>query len=145
MEGFITLIIIIVVFNIFNMLLRALKGDKAPARQRVLVTAEQFLQDNIQKKEAHQTMQEETSYQTKPDKDVELYYTSDKEEISYLDGPGPIPGPGPKKTPAIKTAERKPDTLNSNLQQVLTKRDPLLAAFVFHEILEPPPALRRKR
>lgn len=145
MEGFITLIIVIVVFNIFNMLLRALKGDKAPARQRVLVTAEQFLQDNIQKEEPHQTLQEDTSYQAKPDKDVELYYTSDKEKISYLDGPGPIPGPGSRKPPAIKPVEKKPNTLNSNLQKVLTKKDPLLAAFIFHEILEPPPALRRKR
>lgn len=147
MEGFITLIIIIVVFNIFNMLLRALKGGKTPAKQRALVTAEQFLQDNIsiQKEKSNQPLQGDAFYQAEPDKDIEVSDTSYIEDFPVKDKPIPMFESSLKVPATVKVADKSANQFTSNLQQVLTKRDPLLAAFVFHEILEPPPALRRKR
>jgi len=145
MEGFITLIIIIVIFNIFNMVLRAIRGGKTPAKQRVLVTAEQFLQDNIQKEKSYRSLQEDPFRQAEPELEVKSYDTSYRENVQAKKEAFPPPGSTLKTPTPLKVDDKKADRFTSNLQQVLTKKDPLLAAFVFHEILEPPPTLKRKR
>lgn len=143
MEGIVTLIIIVVLYNLFSLLVRAAKGGNPSAGRKVLVTAENFFRDRDS--EAEQLQSETEDYRDNdqlsgPDKiDFEKYdrHKGDSNEILELETKGKLVLEPEKK--------RISSTVSSSLQKVLSEEDPLVAAFIFHEILEPPPALRRKR
>ncbi len=46
---------------------------------------------------------------------------------------------------AMVTTDRKPSRAFTDLRQTLSRKDKLVAAFIFHEILEPAPSVKRRK
>ncbi len=155
MDGFITLIILVIVFNLFSAVLRAIKGgsagagrqrpvrELAPASQldRLFSIAETNDPGDPDRSEYETGFEDEavaevtgSLYEPK----VEPEFVEDQEtERAILSEPA---------VTRIKT----PDQVNRpapgfGIRKVLTEKDSFLAAFVLHEILDVPPALRRRR
>ncbi len=149
MEGIVTLIIIIIVFNIISALARAVKGGRQGEEQKVLDgTGEQ-----------------------QPDKTVRLwedgedqfrYVSSTTGETYSFDRAGRDAGSadtaaagvaekepaGPaseKQSRPVSTGVRPAASPQPGLQNILSNKESLVAAFIFHEIIDPPRSQRRKR
>jgi len=147
MEGIITLIIIIIVFNILNFLGRALRGGRQVERQRVPVDADRF----APKESLHPRKDEDTYFRS-----VSLDEPETDRDARVSSG---IAISETVKEPGIETAKQKThkseqviargagqsSSIPVNLQQALSQKESLVAAFIFHEIIDPPLALRRKR
>ncbi len=141
MEGILTLIIIIIIFNLFNFLARSLKGNRSNQKGRALVEKEELISDHSGQTNAGWD-EDEKSYdaffdmQQNADHEKERVKTYSDEETAR---------PAVEETKR-KTIEKKGSSprLSGNLKQLLTKKDPLLTAFIFHEIIDPPRTRRRK-
>lgn len=139
MEGIITLIVIIIAFNLFNALMKAVRGGQQSPQKKVLVSPEPLSPHE----NGQQWTDDEIRFRPKKkEKRADSYdgEGTDAREAESADDTGAWQAPEPVKK---EVASSSPVIVG--LQQTLTCRDPLLAAFIFHEILEPPPSLRRKR
>ena len=142
MESLITLVVIIIVFNLISSLLRSLRGGQPAPRKTVQVRSERSSVEEL----AEQWV-DHTSYsylavpedgRVEPDHDQE----TDKIDIEIEDIREIEEGRF-KQLQQKKTC--RSSSIASCLNQTLTKKDPLVSAFIFHEIFEQPPAIRRKR
>lgn len=141
MEGIIILIVLIIIFNLFNFLSRALKGDRSDHKRKVLVEEEDSVVDNF----------DQPGYDWEDDKKshdpfLDVRQSPDhykQREEAFPDDEAVLT---PAKEVKKKTAKKKSASpnLSSNLRQLLTEKDPLLTAFVFHEIIDPPRVRRRR-
>ncbi len=147
MEGIITLIIIIIAFNILNFLARSLRGGRQVEQQRAPVET-----DRLSPNESLRLR-----------KDYDTYFRSESLDDTETDHNARVKtGIGLSETvksldkdTAKQTSQRteqvisrkagQPSSIPKNLQQVLNQKESLVAAFIFHEIIDPPVALRRKR
>ncbi len=148
MEGIVPLIIIIIVFNLFNALIRAARKGKQPVQQTAL--------QKVLVSSAGPPSEETESVW----KDDDIYSSSDLSAEPLYAEPVHTGSEGYKPLESVKRESARPPlqkvelspsqgddrgaSLGAELQQILTKKEPLVAAFIFHEILSPPPALRRK-
>ncbi len=143
MEGILTLIILIIVFNLFNFLARALKGESSRQRGRVLVEKEELASGSDHPGQINSVRdEEEKMHDSFFDMQENEHYENDRVRI-YPNEDTAIPvaeeatsKPFEKKGSSVK--------LSGNLKQVLTRKDSLLTAFIFHEIIDPPRTRRRK-
>ena len=141
MEGILTLIIIIIIFNLFNFLARSLKGDRSNQKGRVSVEKEELISDLPRQINAGRD-EDEKSYdaffdmQENADHEKDRVKTYPKEEAVR-----PVVEETKRKTIKKKASSTR---LSGNLEQFLTQKDPLLTAFIFHEIIDPPRTRRRK-
>lgn len=139
MEGIITLIIIIIAFNIFNALIKAVRGSQKAPQKKAFVVPQQ-----LPPHEKGQLLNEdEVRFRLKKKEKGSYFYDDEGNDVQEAESAGERDkwlSPEPVNR---EVATQTP--VSVGLQKVLTRRDPLLAAFIFHEILEPPPTLRRKR
>ena len=151
MEGIVSLIVLIVIFNIFSAIVRAIRGGGAarqgrqdlpgtpagPERpvQKIKLWIDDLESDDsdlvAESSPAGQQVYDEAYYAPL---EPEPFEEEDSTEEEY------IPPPPPLHPAAEKPPVREP----VRLKGMLASRESLLSAFVFHEILEPPPSLRRK-
>ncbi len=138
MEGIITLIVIIIAFNIFNAIIRAVRGAQEAPQKRVFPGPEP-------------PSPEESGYRwVEDDLDISSL-EKHKAGRAYDAETTPVQETGGSETdawqapPPVKKEIAVPSAVSLGLRQALTRKDSLLAAFIFHEILERPPSLRRKR
>ncbi len=139
MEGIITLIVIIIVFNIFNALMKAVRGSQQASQKRVLHSPELVPPDETGSRWADEDIHARS---VEKEKTAYVYESEEPpaDEIGDSREAGTWQAPQP-----VKKEGGGPTSVSLGLQQVLTRKGPFLNAFIFHEILEPPPSLRRKR
>lgn len=130
MEGILTLIIIIIIFNLFNFFTRSLRGNRSNQRGRVLVEKEEPIIDHEKSYDTFFDMQQNEDYEK------DRVKTYPKEETAGMAAEKAKSGAIEKQTSSAK--------LSGNLRKLLTHKDPLLTAFIFHEIIDPPRTRRRK-
>jgi hypothetical protein len=154
MDGFITLIILVIVFNLFSAVMRAIKGGRAaagrqgpgqeiaPVRQldRFFSSFEPSDLDEPEYGE-YETVNEDGAADGRTGSlyaagvETEVTEEQEKERVVLSEPAGKRNKiPGQIKQPASVLGIKK----------VLTEKDSFLAAFVLHEILDVPPALRRR-
>lgn len=140
MDNFIILIIIIVAINLINSLLRAFKKGSTDRRESsTLRVREPFLEQPA----SQRITDPYRSSAARPDKSIE--YSS--EDSSSKKHPVEVESDQPdddKCIGQVAAISNHQSPLAANLQHMLTRKDPLVTAFVFHEILEPPLAVRKR-
>lgn len=143
MESLITLFVIIVVFNLINALLKAFKGGKGPVRVQendrpAAVSAPPPLREYED---------EVRSYFMTGHLDRSDLVADEQENIApsepEVEKAAPAHDMSVVKNPSA--AQGCSNVVTSNLQQVLQDKNSLITAFIFHEILSPPSALRKRR
>ncbi|MDW7738902.1 MAG: hypothetical protein SCJ97_02435 [Bacillota bacterium] len=150
MESIITLIIIVVLFNLFNIIMRVIKGaQNQPSARKSPVVEGDFTKPEGKEAWAEELRELEYRLMGKFEEDrpvIEAEYIEsepieDEEEEIVEDTPEY------SKPESILPVSRtvRPSALELNLKNVLTRKDPLVAAFIFSEILGPPHAIRKKR
>lgn len=153
MDGFITLIILVIVFNLLSAVMRAIKGGNVQNRSRqqsVQKLPPAFGADQIfpfaVKGEFGDP--EEQEYETEPGADS----TFENERFTEYDEYDGEPEDLQEQTVAslpepVVHAVRKQTAEASvipGIKKVLTEKDSFLAAFVLHEILDTQPFLRHR-
>ncbi len=142
MEGLITLIVIIIIFNLLNRLVNAAKRQQQPStRRRRSYGFERSLPGRAAEKKV-----EDPAY-FRPE-DAGGYYARYEDEegaVEEVDEADKLEG---EKGLEVKRAVRKKapaEPASNSLRQILSNRDSLVAAFIFHEALSGPPVSRRKK
>ena len=140
MDIFITLIVIIVAINLINSFLRVLKrGSASRAENSTLPVSEPLFEQ-----QASQRITDPYRLGTvSPEKSIE--YSSERSPIK--EQPVGVESDQPdheEYSGEVVAKSGRQSPLAANLQHMLTSKEPLVTAFVFHEILEPPLALRRR-
>ena len=154
MDGFITLIILVIVFNLLSAVMRAIKGGSAAAgRQRPekviapdsqlgrFLSLAELSDPEVPDQSAYATAIEDKAadeltgslYEPEVESEIVKHQETARAILSEPSGIS-IKTPDQVSRPAPALGIRK----------VLTEKDSFLAAFVLHEILDPPPALRRR-
>lgn len=145
MESIVTLIVIIVVFNLINSLFRAIRGDRPGQRKTVPVRSDPSF-ESFEESTAVSRQDKTTYYYSAfPDdndylKDNEQRPDEKAEEIAEEFGKIKRRAVSLKRDTICQTAG-----ISSGLNRALTQKDSLVSAFIFHEIFKPPPGLRQKR
>jgi hypothetical protein len=143
MENIITLIVVIIVFNLISSVLRSIRGGQAPPPKRIqdtvpdqaakAKTIDPWVDEDLSGYSSHGVVdpgpEEYNQYESKEDGEESKTVTTQKS----------------RPAPVFAKKSCRPPSVASGLQQVLTRKDPLVAAFIFHELFGPPAALRRKR
>lgn len=166
MEGILTLIIVIIVFNLINALLKAIRGDRTASKKVEPVGNEVSTEETSLslKKERIDPFLGLELQEVKPEYDslsesdpdpeqlTEPIYLSRKvsyrteDVVSREDGDSKtIDQAEEKLTPCLAKALPDKDSVKISLKQVLSQKEPLVAAFIFHEVLGLPPSKRGKR
>ncbi len=142
MEGIITLIVIIIIFNLLNRLVNAAKRtQRSPARRSRAYRFEQPLPGKTTEKKAEERAFFRSEDTRVYDSGVEDEEETDEEidEAEMVDD---------DKDLEVKRAvrEKAPAAPASNsLRKILSDKDSLVAAFIFHEAISGPPVSRRKK
>lgn len=159
MDGLLTLIVLIIIFNLFSAVLRAIRGGGAAAGGqkpvkafdpdsqlgRFLRAAEMNDPDDPDLKEYAAVAESEYEAEAVSDFTYRLYEPEARLELALPQEAGRTVLPEPAE-PRTKTTDQVcPSVPASGIIKVLTEKDSFLAAFVLHEILDTPPALRRRR
>ncbi len=153
MEGIITFIVIIIIFNLLNRLAGAAKRKQQPvSRRRTYDQSRPLPERPVERKEEEPRYfrsarpedlfagLEEDDENEEDEEDDESGYEVDRQEEWQAET-------GTEEALIKKRRAEKsaPTALSSNkLGQLLSDKDSLVAAFIFHEAISGPPALRRK-
>lgn len=148
MENILVFIVVIVIFNLLRRIFGAGPGrrEKQPSRQNQTISSRGTVPD----RKIEQKVDDPVYFRAARKKDTFVDYTDhehDDDQYSYYDQKDQ-PDPEPKELSRPETvASRGMQTsaVSSNLREILSRRDPLVAAFIFHEIIDPPPAMRNRR
>jgi hypothetical protein len=156
MDGFITLIILVIVFNLFSAVMRAIKGGGAaagrqkPGQEIVPVRRLEKFFSTIEPDDLDDPVYDYDQYKTAIEDGVadeatgSLYEPVIKTEVAEEQEKELVvlPEPAGKRNKMPDQIKRPAPVLG--IKKVLTEKDSFLAAFVLHEILDVPPALRRR-
>jgi hypothetical protein len=157
MDNLIPLIIFIVVFNMIRNIIKSVQAGKTNAARRAAVSpvqqskqpAEQGIEQLMAKlgimppvveKISYQHYDQVTDFDETEEDEADVYETETKVEVL-----APVAAVRSHPMKQIIAKPSRPSSVAAGLQQVLTKRDPLVSAFIFHEIFGPPLAGRRRR
>jgi hypothetical protein len=157
MDNLIPLIIFIVVFNMIRNIIKSVQAGKTNAARRAAVSpvqqskqpAEQGIEQLMAKlgimppvveKISYQHYDQVTDFDETEEDEADVYETETKVEVL-----APVAAVRSHPMKQINAKPCRPSSVAAGLQQVLTKRDPLVSAFIFHEIFGPPLAGRRRR
>jgi len=144
MEGIITLIVIIIIFNLLNRLVNAAKRQQQPpAPRRRTYGPGRPLPDistgkTIETQEPHDLRSERrrdyyAGFEDQEEDVEEADEAKKPEDNKDLDAKRSVR----EKTPAVPAS--------NSLRKILSDKDSLVAAFIFHEALSGPPVSRRKK
>jgi len=154
MDGFITLIILVIVFNLISAVMRAIKGGGAAAgRQRpekVMLPDSQLGRFFSMAEFSGPDVPDQSEYNTEFEEEAvsdSTYRLYEPEAMLELTPPQEagrtiLSRPAEPRTKTPEQVNRPAPALG--IRKVLTEKESFLAAFVLHEILEPPPTLRRR-
>ncbi|MDW7729175.1 MAG: hypothetical protein SCJ94_04095 [Bacillota bacterium] len=146
MESFIPLILIIIVFNVINAVMKAIRGGRntvgksqpvteirqAPPESKIKLWADDpFLDDGLTEIEPESVTDDNyTEY------DLNSY---EEEAVPEAVSVQSI------KPDSVKKAFYRQQGSDVDFSAVFSEKNAFLSAFIFHEILEPPVTLRKKR
>ncbi len=144
MESIVTLIVIIVVFNLINSLFRAIRGGQPVTRKTVPAGADPPF-EGFEDSPAV-SRQDDTAYfySAFPDDDE---YEADNDRKANETVEEISENPGKMEAQAVTLKREtvcRPSKIASGLNRALTQKDPLVSAFIFQEIFRQPPAMRRR-
>lgn len=159
MDNLIPLIVFIVIFNLIRNIIKSVQAGKTTAARRAAVSpvpvqqsklpAEQGIEQLMAKLGIMPPMVEQISaqrYDQVPDFDeMEEDEADEYEAETEVEVLAPLVPVRSQPMKQITAKPCRPSSVAASLQQVLTKRDPLVSAFIFHEIFGPPVAGRRRR
>jgi len=146
MESFIPLILIIIVFNVINAVMKAIRGGgktagkshpvteirQVPPESKIKLWADDpFLDDGITEVESESVT----------DKNYTEYDQSRYEEEAIADAVS-VQSIRPD---SVKKAFYRKQGSDVDISAVFSEKNAFLSAFIFHEILEPPVTLKKKR
>ena len=124
MEGIIIVIIIIIAFNLLNLFLKVTRGKRGGQRKDISTGIDYPTVDEVEVKKPEFTTSNQESGDEKRDK-----YTGIANDHA-------VSSPGESV---------KPSDVASNLKKMLGQKESLAAAVIVHEILNHPPAIRRRK
>ena len=153
MDGFITLIILVIVFNLLSVVMRAIKGGNTQSRSRQPVQklpsafdADQIFPfaikrefSNPEEQESEAEPEAESTFEDEHFAEYDEYDRESEElqEQTVARLPEPV-------VHAVRTQTAEA-SVTPGIRIVLTEKDSFLAAFILHEVLEKPPSLRRMK
>jgi len=135
MEGIIVIIIVIIAFNLLSVFLRAIKGERGSQRVDIPSAKENPSVDETEVKNFGEV--ETTRFRAKkPENAYSDQEFDDEEHKKYT-------GVTVDKAISPPDESEKTSEVASNLKKMLSQKESLAAAVVFHEILKHPPSMRR--
>ncbi len=137
MEGIIVVIIIIIAFNLLNVFLKVIRGERGGQRKDTPTAKKNPSVDETEVKNFWEV--ETTRFQAEKPENASSDQEFDDEERKEYTGvtvENAISPPGESE---------KPSEVAYNLKKMLSQKESLAAAVIFHEILKYPPAMRRRR
>jgi hypothetical protein len=151
MDNLIPFIVFIVIFNLIRNIIKSVQAGKTTAARRPVVAnpvqqpklpAEQGIEQLMAKLGIAPPAVEQIREQRVEEDEADEYETEAAVEV-----PAPLAAAAVRSQPMKQNTAKpcRPSSVAAGLQQVLTKRDPLVSAYIFHEIFGPPVAGRRRR
>ena len=151
MESLVTLIVMIIVFNLIRSLFRGLRGAQTAPRKTVPVRPDQLF-ESYEKSPAEPVIGSDTYFYSAFPSDAELEPDYDQEAEEAEEAEEEIEDTRRRweievRRAALHKGEAAcpPSPVATGLRQALSQKDPLVSAFIFHEIFREPPSVRRKR
>ncbi len=157
MDNIVPLIVFIVIFNLIRNIIKSVQAGKTTAArpavanpvQQPKLPVEQGIEQLMAKLGIAPPAVEQISdqrYDQVPGFD-EVEEEDEYETEAVVKVPAPPAAVAVRSQPMKQSTAKpyRPSSVAVGLQQVLTKRDPLISAFIFHEIFGPPLAGRRRR
>lgn len=163
MEGIITLVVIIIVFNLINALIKGLRGDRSVEKRTTPAgienEGETFVSplkkeriDPFHGLDVYEELSEpepaaepETEYEADPVPEPVISSRPDPQPDTYKQLQREKSKAAAKKLPLRPSVTESTESVNIYLERSLKHKEPLVAAFIFHEIFGPPLAQRHKR
>lgn len=165
MEGIITLVVVIIVFNVINALIKGLRGDRSVEKRPIPAEIENegetpvsppkkeridpFLGLDIFEEKAKPVPAYEPVAETEPPPDPVyepvVSYKSDASPEVYEQVQREGSKRAAKRLPPRPSTAASPGSVSMHLERIFNQKEPLVAAFIFHEIFGPSKAQRRKR
>lgn len=144
MESIVTLIVIIVVFNLINSLFRAIRGGRPVPRTTLPVGADPPFEDSEESPAVYRQDDTAYFYSAFPDDD-EYVADSNRKSDETVEEVSENLGKMEEQTVTLKRETVcRPSKIASGLNRALTQKDPLVSAFIFQEIFRKAPAMRRR-
>lgn len=154
MDNIVPVIVFIVIFNLIRNIIKAVQAGKTTAArpavanpvQRPKLPAEQGIEELMAKLGIMPPVVEQISEHVyEEDLDYDEMEEDEYETEAAVEVPALLAAVRSKPMKQSTAKPYRPSSVAVGLQQVLTKRDPLVSAFIFHEIFGPPQAGRRRR
>lgn len=159
MDNIVPVIVFIVVFNLIRNIIKAVQAGKTGATRPAVANpvkqsklpAEQGIEEFMAKLGIMPPVMEPVSEQHyDQDSDIDEAEADEADEYEVeaeVEVLTPLTAAAVRSQPMkqSKAKTSRPSSVAAGLQQVLTKRDPLVSAYIFHEIFGPPVASRRRR
>lgn len=144
MESIVTLIVIIVVFNLINSLFRAIRGNRPVPRRTVPAGADSPF-EAFEESPAVLRQDDRAYFYSAFPVDDEYVTDNDRGTVETAEEASENLGIMEAQTVTLKRVTvSRPSKIASGLNRALTQKDPLVSAFIFQEIFRQPPALRRR-
>lgn len=143
MENIGVLIIVVIAFNLIRTVMKAIRGGQSASRKTVPVRIVRSPEERPVDPWVHDAAYFESGFSEQTDYDSDYDDEEDKEEEEEAIDTGKTEE---RYTAPLVMRERyRSPSIASGLKQALTQKDPLVAAFIFHEIFGQPLAMRRRR
>jgi len=152
MENIFPLILIIVVFNVINAILKSLRGGKGAAQQappRAYIQPEQKVKIDLWADDSFEESPSEPYYETEEAR---------TESFAAPTTPPPLPETVYRRPPAQKVESARGTRATTDGESgfddtgqlaspvnVFASKNAFLSAYILHEILQPPVSMRKKR
>ena len=142
MENIGVLIIVVIAFNLIRTVMKAIRGGQSATRKTVPERIVRSPEESPVDPWVHDAAYFDSGFSEQADYDSDYDDEEDKEEEEDMDS-----GETEERytVPLVERERYRSSSVASGLKQALTQKDPLVAAFIFHEIFGQPLAMRRKR
>ncbi len=143
MENIVVLIIVVIAFNLIRTVMKAIRGGQSATRKAVPVRIVRSPEERHVDPWVHEAAYFDSGFseQADYDSDYDDEEDNEEEEEEVMDS-----GETEERytVPPVERERYRSASVASGLKQALTQKNPLVAAFIFHEIFGQPLAMRRK-
>ncbi len=143
MEGIITLIVIIIIFNLLNRLVGAVKSKQQPPRGRRAYEPGRPTRSGRMVDQWIERFEKPASFRSTGSADREDSWAGDEEDEEGYEHEIKKEHAETKAKSEKKAVSTRP--VSKNLRHILSDKESLVAAFIFHEAISGPPVSRRNR
>jgi hypothetical protein len=146
MESFIPLILIIIVFNVINAVMKAIRGGvKAAEKSHPVTEVRQTPPESKIKIWADEPFFEDNITEDEPENITDQNYTEyDQGGYEQEEAVSEAVFVQTIKPDSVKKAYYRKQGSDIDISALFSEKNALLSAFIFHEILKPPVTLRKK-